>query len=137
MEFLHIDKYLAAINSDPEFTIAARYWNSTLKFIMGESVCMVVIKDGRLCAIDPNPGLMNDWDFDFYISAPKDEWKKLLDPVPKPFYQAVLPAAIYHGFSFGGDFETFCAYYRALSRMIEIMRYHTADQVEDNSYGQI
>lgn len=123
MKHINAAQFMEMANNDPEFKIAARYWNTTLKLEAGTALFMVTIKDGRIDGIDSNPGLMEDWDFDFFIRASDAEWEKLLAPVPEPFYQAVVPAVMLHGFDHGGDFESFCAYYRAISRMIEIMRH--------------
>lgn len=125
MSLIDVDAFVRALNEDPEFAIAARYWDATLKLSMGESKYMVFISGGRIAGIDPAPGMMEDWDYDFHIAAPREEWEKMLQPVPPPFYQALLPAVLLHGFDFGGDFKTFCAYYRAFSRFIEIMRGNT------------
>lgn len=125
MSLIDSDGFVEAVNSDPEFRIAARFWDASLKFVMGESKCMITISDGRIVSLDDNPGLMEDWDYDFQVSGPVEEWERLLKPVPEPFYQALLPAVLLHGLDFGGDFETFCAYYRAFSRLVEIMRENT------------
>jgi hypothetical protein len=124
MELHHVDveKLKETANNDPEFVVAARFWDATVKFVVGEGKYMVRIEDGKIASVDPNPGLMEDWDYDFVVSAAEEEWAKLLEPIPRPFYQALLPATLLHGFDYGGDFLTFCAYYRALSRMVEIMR---------------
>jgi len=122
LKLIDAERFMEMANKDPEFKIAARYWNTTLKLEAGNSIFMVRIENGRISGIDSNPGLMEDWDFDFFIRAPENEWEMLLAPVPEPFYQALVPAVMLHGFDHGGDFESFCAYYRALSRMIEIMR---------------
>jgi hypothetical protein len=122
MSLIDIDAFKQAVNDDPEFAIAARYWDATLKLIMGDSKYMIFIAGGKITGLDAAPALMEDWDYDFCISAPVEEWEKLLQPVPPPFYQALLPAVLLHGFDFGGDFATFCSYYRAFSRLVEIMR---------------
>jgi len=125
MSLIDVEAFAEALNEDPEFAIAARYWDATLKLTMGESKYMVFIAGGKVTGIDAAPGMMEDWDYDFCIAAPLEEWEKMLQPVPPPFYQALLPAVLLHGFDFGGDFETFCAYYRAFSRFIEVMRENT------------
>jgi len=122
MSMIDTESFVAAVNEDPEFGMAARFWDAVLKFEMGDSKYMLDIKDGKIASLDADPGLMEDWDYDFQVRAPEEEWAKLLQPEPQPFYQALLPAVLLHGFDFGGDFETFCAYYRAFSRLIEIMR---------------
>jgi len=130
MSLIDVDAFVRAANDDPEFAIAARYWYTTLKLTMGENKYMVFVANGRIAGIDAAPALMEDWDYDFCISAPLEEWEKLLQPVPPPFYQALLPAVLLHGFDFGGDFQTFCSYYRAFSRLIEIMRENTVPSGE-------
>jgi hypothetical protein len=130
MSLIDVDALVQSVNGDPEFAIAARYWDATLKLTMGESKYMIFIKDGRIDSLDGAPALMEDWDYDFCISAPEEEWEKILQPVPPPFYKALLPAVLLHGFDFGGDFSTFCSYYRAFSRLVEIMRENTTSAEE-------
>ncbi|MBN2282382.1 MAG: hypothetical protein JXO48_00665 [Deltaproteobacteria bacterium] len=122
MELIDRQRFMDMVNGDREFAIVARYWNAILRFDAGGDKCLVTITEGKVTDIDPDPDMMEDWNFDFFITAPDDEWEQLLDPAPRPFYQALLPAVMLHGFDHGGDFEMFCAYYRAFSRMIEIMR---------------
>jgi hypothetical protein len=43
--------------------------------------------------------------------------------VPPPFYQDVASAVLRHGFTLGGDVESFFAYHGALRRVIDVMRH--------------
>ena len=124
MNIVNMEAFLVAANHDLEFAIAARYWNATVIFEMGNDKHLITIRDGKIVGILSDLGPMEDWDWNFRISGPQDGWMKLLQPIPEPFYQAILPATLFHGFTIGGDFMTFCSYYRAFSRMIELMRLH-------------
>jgi hypothetical protein len=105
---------LEAINSDPEFRIAARYWNGSFRLGMGpDEAYLFRVRDGRLV-----------WDFE--VSGPADGWRQLLSAVPPPFYQDVASAVLRHGFTLGGDVESFFAYHAALRRVIDVMRHATS-----------
>jgi hypothetical protein len=125
MNIVNMDTFLEAVNRDAEFAIAARYCNITVKFEMGDDKHLITLQDGKIVGILSDLGPMEDWDWNLHISGPHDGWMKLLQPIPEPFYQAILPATLFHGFTIGGDFMSFCSYYRAFSRMIELMRLHT------------
>jgi len=112
---------LDAINSDPEFQLAARYWNGSFRLGMGPDEAYVFrIRDGRVVDVNRQPTTFDAWDFE--IGGPADGWKQLLSDVPPPFYQDVASAVLRHGFTLGGDVESFFAYHGALRRLIDVMR---------------
>lgn len=113
---------LDAINSDPEFQLAARYWNGGFRLGMGADEAYVFrIRDGRVVDLNRQPTPFDAWNFE--ISGPADGWKQILSPVPPPFYQDVASAVLRHGFTLGGDVESFFAYHGALRRVIDVMRH--------------
>jgi hypothetical protein len=114
-----MDRFCELANHDPEFSIAARFWNSSLKLEMEDSTHILRIQDGKL-AMDSTSPISEACDIK--ISAPSEDWKKMLEPVPQPFYQDLFAATVYHDFSYDGDLELMFAYYPALRRMVEIMR---------------
>jgi hypothetical protein len=112
---------LEAINADPEFRRAARYWNGSFRWSMPpDEAYLFRIRDGALVAVNRHPTIFDEWDFE--ISGPKEGWKEILAAVPRPFYQDVASALFRHGFSLGGDVESFFAYHAALRRMLAVMR---------------
>ena len=119
MSLLNMDRFCELANKDTEFLIAARFWNSSLKLEMEDSAYILRIQDGKV-AMDSTSPISETCDIK--ISAPSDDWKKMLEPVPQPFYQDLFAATVYHDFSYDGDLELMFAYYPALRRMVEIMR---------------
>ena len=101
---------LDAINSDPEFQLAARYWNGSFRLGMGPDEAYVFrIRDGRVVDVNRQPTPFDAWDFE--IGGPADGWRQLLS------------AVLRHGFTLGGDVESFFAYHGALRRVIDVMRH--------------
>jgi len=112
---------LGAINGDPEFRLAARYWNGSFRLAMGPSEAYVFrVRDGAISAVNREPTVWDAWDFE--VSGPADGWAEILARVPKPFYQDVASAIFRHGFTLGGDVESFFAYHAALRRVIDVLR---------------
>jgi hypothetical protein len=112
-----------AANNDPEFRIAARFWNSTLRLDMGEAALLVRIREGRVAeVITGRQAFELLIPVNLFISAPAGEWQKFLEPVPKPFYVDLWSASTHHGFKLGGDMESFYAYYPAVRRLCDILR---------------
>ena len=109
-----------AVNADPEFQIAARLWNASLRLRMGDSTYILIFKDGVLAGVNDQPNIFDNWDID--IAGPADGWAKLLQPIPPPLYQDIFPAQLHKGFSLGGNLELLFAYYPAVRRMFDIMR---------------
>lgn len=112
-------------NSDGEFQIAARFWNANLRLDArdesGDVSYLLRIRDGRIVEftrLDSAPKV----DCDVTISAPLVDWREMLKPVPKPFFQDLMAAMTRQGFRVEGDLLGFNPYYRATCRLIEIMR---------------
>jgi hypothetical protein len=110
-----------AINSDPEFRLAARFWNGSFRLGMAaDEAYLFDVRDGRVTGINCAPTPFDAWDFE--VAGPRDGWAEILAGTPKPFYQDVASAVFRHGFTLGGDVESFFAYHAALRRVIEVMR---------------
>ena len=117
------DPLLAVANNDPEFRLAARFWNSTLRLEMGADPLIIRVDNGQITEVATGQeafGLLVP--SDIVISAPMEDWKKFLERIPKPFYVDLFGATIYHGFKVGGDMNSFYAYYPAIRRLFDIMR---------------
>jgi hypothetical protein len=112
---------VGAINGDPEFRLAARYWNGSFRLSMGGSEAYLFrVRDGEIAAVNRAPTVWDAWDFE--VSGPADGWKEIFARVPKPFYQDVAAAIFRQGFTLGGDVESFFAYHAALRRVIDVIR---------------
>jgi hypothetical protein len=106
-------------NADGEFALHARFWNATVRLRVGPARYRLDIRDGVLRDCTPWLGGIAA---DLAIEADEAEWRNLLAPVPKPFYQDLYAATVHHGFSVTGDTVNYCAYYPALRRLIELLR---------------
>ena len=115
----------ARANDDGEFRIHARFWNATVRLGIGHRNYKLRIDAGAVTSIERwGGGLASD----LAIRAPEDDWRALLEPLPRPFYQDLYPATLHHGFEVTGDAASYCAYYPAIRRLIEIMRETLHDQ---------
>ena len=106
-------------NSDGEFGLHARMWDSTVRISIGDEKTRIDIEGGTIREIQNWYG---GGPTDLSISASQRDWDELLQAVPKPFYQDLYPASIHHGFEITGDRDNYCAYYPAVRRLIEILR---------------
>lgn len=114
-----------ALNADPEFRLAARYWTGALEFRVDNEPTVVRIEGGTVTEVSSRlpadlatvtgPGPV-------VIAAPAADWAQLLQPQPRPFYQDYHAATAHHGFRMGGDVETLWAYYAAIRRSADILR---------------
>lgn len=107
------------VNADGEFALHARFWNATVKLRVGTTSYRLDIRDGKLNGCAPWLGTIAG---DLAIEADEAEWKNLLEPMPRPFYQDLYAATLHHGFSVSGDTLNYCAYYPAVRRLVELMR---------------
>ena len=116
---------LEAINADPEFRLAARFWNGSFRLSMGADEAYVFrVCDGQVVHVNRQPTVFDAWDFE--IGGPKEGWAEILAKVPRPFYQDPASAVFRHGFTLGGDVESFFAYHAALRRVIAVLRLASA-----------
>ena len=118
MAILDTGAITAAANSDGEFKLAARLWNADVRLDVGDDAYLVRVRDGRISEFSRN----NSSQYDVKISAPEGDWRELLKPIPKAFYQDLMAAMTRHGFRLEGDLLAFNPYYRATCRLIELMR---------------
>jgi hypothetical protein len=109
-----------AANTDPEFALAARYWNATLALHAPERAWRVEISNGRIASCRE---VAASESATVTITASSDGWREFLAPVPRPFYQDLLGGCVqHHGFTVGGDMLVLNAYYHAVQRLFAIMR---------------
>jgi hypothetical protein len=115
------ERVLGAINADPEFRLAARHWNGSFRLSMGpEEAYLFRVRDGAIAGVNRQPMPFDAWDFE--LAGPADGWTHILAKMPRPFYQDVASAIFRHGFTLGGDVESFFAYHAALRRVIAVLR---------------
>ena len=110
----------AGANADPEFRLAARYWNTTLSLESPTRALRVEIAEGRITSCREGeagePATIT-------IAAPDDGWAAFLAPEPRPFYQDLLGGCVqHHGVTVAGDILTLSAYYQATQRLFAVMR---------------
>src|SRR5512147_2389665 len=91
------------VNSDPEFRLAATRMMTNVLLQVGESRCVVKVREGVVSEILANPVFAEACSF--YVKGSEDAWNKFLQPVPPPFYNGVFSAMIRQNFELGGDLE--------------------------------
>ena len=110
----------ARVNADPEFLLAARYWNATLSLESPSRALRLEIADGRVATCRESaagqPATIT-------VVASDDGWAQFLAAVPRPFYQDLLGGCVqHHGFQVAGDILSLSAYYQASARLFAVMR---------------
>lgn len=112
-------KYFEIASQDPEFTKEIRYYDGTVKLIMGEDVYHLIIKEGNLLMITDtlSAGCPADTVFD----GNDEQWTNLLAKVPKPFYQCLQTTCVRHGMKMSNDAKSL-AYLPAWNRMTKMLR---------------
>jgi len=110
----------ASVNADPEFRLAARYWNAALSLESPSRALRVEIADGQVASCRESdagqPATIT-------VVAPDEGWARFLAAVPRPFYQDLLGGCVqHHGFQVAGDMLSLSAYYQAAARLFAVMR---------------
>jgi len=106
------------VNADAEFRLAARLWEATLRLDIGETSHRLRFEDGSLAAVEPCGG---EAACDLFVGASEDDWRELLAPVPRPYYQDLLGARLLHGIRLPEDPLAYAAYYPALRRLVQLL----------------
>lgn len=109
-----------SINSDPEFRLASRFFSKDILLVVGDSKCIVRVRDGNVTEIKLNPTFMNPWSF--FIKGSAETWQKFLQPIPPPFFTDLYGCISRQNFELGGDIEAAFAHYWALTRMLDKLR---------------
>lgn len=122
MPFFDGPAAIEAANGDGEFKLAARLWNADVRLEVGAEASVVRVRDGRIVAFAPVDWANRAAGHDVCISAPESDWRELLKPVPKPFFQDLMSAVSRQDFKLEGDVVSFYPYYRAINRLFELMR---------------
>jgi hypothetical protein len=117
------DRLLILVNSDPEFRSSARHWTGTFGLGLGSSTLLLTFRDGALVAAAPGDVSSAS----IRMSVSEQDWREFFRPIPKPFYQGMLPAVARQGFALDGDIEAWTVYYGALSRVFACMRQATTE----------
>ena len=116
---LDMKKFYEMASKDPEFNKEIRYLNGDVKLVMGDKVYLMIIREGRLIAIDDT--CSKDVPANIEFSGTEDHWERLTARAPKPFYQVLETACVKHGMTMTTNTDTL-AYLPAWNRMIYIMR---------------
>ena len=123
MDITRFERLQTAANNDPEFRIAARFWDTVLRITMGDTAHLLYIRDGQMTAVRPWDPMQQVWtSWQVSITAPAEDWSKFLAPLPPPFYQDLWGATLHHGFTVEGDLASFYPYYPAMRRLFDLMR---------------
>jgi len=109
-----------AINNDPEFKLASRFFSKDILLVVGESKCIFKMREGVVIEIKLDPTFMNPWSF--FIKGSAETWQKFLQPIPPPFFTDLYGCVSRQNFELGGDIEAALAHYWALTRMLDILR---------------
>lgn len=75
-----VERFRRGINSDPEFRLAAKFLSRDMLLEVGESKCLVRIRDGVVTEMSLNPSLTEAPSFS--LKAPTEYWEKFMQPMP-------------------------------------------------------
>ena len=106
------------VNHDPEFKLAGRFWTATVRLDMGSTSVALRFEHGVLAGAAE---CGSDADADLFVRAPEPDWRELLAPCPRPFYQDLFGAQLHHDVELSPDPIAYAAYYPALRRLIQLM----------------
>lgn len=96
----------------------SRHFNGTLSFTDDSSGWKLVFCDGVLTGVDPCEA---DFRGDVWVAPTNEQWEKLLEKCPSPFYQGILMASFNHGVRISED-PLSKAYFPLVTHLVRLMR---------------
>ena len=120
LDLKEVERFREGINNDSEFKLAAKFMTKDVLLEVGDSQCIVKVRDGLITEIKLAPTFMDAWNF--AIKAPVESWEKFLRPVPPPFYTSLFAGMIRGTMQVIGDLEAAFAHFWAMNRMLNLMR---------------
>ncbi len=72
------------VNGDAGLVRRGRYLTATFLVEAGGAEFLVLVREGRIAAVERGPFLMRSWTFALRASA--EAWERFWDPVPAPGY---------------------------------------------------
>ena len=123
-----------AANADPEFRIAARFWNGAIRIEIGERAYTLEVCDGAIVRF---ASASNGHAHSVRIAAPEEAWRKFLEPVPRAFFHDLGAAVTREGFVLEGDLMSFWPYYPAMRRLFDVMRQLHAGKSRGSANGAL
>jgi len=114
------ERFREVVNADPEFKIAARYMIKDALLEVGNTKCIVKVRDGIVTQIKSEDAFADPWNF--AIRASVDAWEKFLQPVPPRFYDGLFGGMVRGNFRLEGDTISAFSHFWAVTRMLDIFR---------------
>jgi len=115
------EQFREILNADGEFSVASEFWDTDLHLALGDFQSLLKIREGTVAEIRETKEIEQS---DIVLTGPESEWKKALEPVPRPYYHHLFSAVCFHDLSWGGDVEGAMSYLGALNRMVDLLREH-------------
>ncbi len=108
------------INNDPELKLIGRHVSMNMAMEIGADKLLFHVREGEIKEIRPVLPMIDS--IDIYLKAEKEDWEKLLAPVPPPRFQNLKAAMRAKNCEISGNVELYSAYFPAINRIIDVMR---------------
>lgn len=112
--------FAKAAKADFEFTRETRYLTGTIKLHFGKKSWALNFDNGKLLEVADGEGVAEK-KCKIVVGGTDEQWVKLLELKPVPFYQCIQSAAVKHGMKISDTNESF-AYLPGLNRMTTLLR---------------
>lgn len=116
---VNVAKLEEILKEDREFNREIRYYDGTVKLLMGDATICLVIKDGKLLTLTDKLPAATTADTEF--QGNDTQWSNLLAPVPVPFFQCIQTSCVREGMRMSNDVKSL-AYLPAWNRLFRVMR---------------
>lgn len=123
-----VTKLNAILQEDKEFNREIRYFDGTVKLLMGDETYCLLIKDGKLVKLTDNLPATTTADTEF--KGTDFQWSNLLAAVPVPFFQCIQTSCVREGMSMSNDVKSL-AYLPAWNRLFRVMRLNDVKELTD------
>ena len=102
-----IERIAELVNTDANLVRRGRFLSTTFLVQVGEQSYLVKIIEGRVAAVTPGPFVTPN--YSFALRAPRDEWEKFWETIPKPGHNDIFALFKRGKLTIEGDLHPFMA----------------------------
>ncbi len=114
------ESYRSLTDSDETIAAMAKYYTCSFMFDMTDCKVIIEMHDGKVKAINTNPGPLDAYDFALRASAAT--WREFSQPVPRPMFHGIWSASFREDLKIEGNHLVLMKNLRNFTVQFELLR---------------
>ncbi len=113
-------KFKSLTDSDETIQAMGKYYTCRFLFDMGDKQVLIDMHDGKVKAIDTEPGPLDA--YDFALRASPQTWREFAKPMPKPMFHGIWAASFREDLKLEGNLLVLMQNLRNFTVQFELLR---------------